>query len=86
MGEVTVRVALALAPPALAQTGRLRVTVHDPEADDLVFIGKTSRDTEVFFIRRIGLTNDIIGGGRLTGQAGPFSIGLLNARYSQGRP
>ena len=37
-----------------------------------------SRSTEVFFSRRIGLTNDIIGGGRLTGQAGPFSIGFLN--------
>ncbi len=37
-----------------------------------------SRETEVFFSRRIGLRNDIIGGGRVTGQAGPFSIGLLN--------
>ena len=37
-----------------------------------------SRETEAFFSRRIGLTNDIIGGGRLTGQAGPFSIGFLN--------
>jgi len=37
-----------------------------------------NRETEVFFSRRIGLTNDIIGGGRLTGQAGPFSIGFLN--------
>jgi len=37
-----------------------------------------SRETEVFFSRRVGLTNRIIGGGRLTGQAGPFSIGFLN--------
>jgi len=37
-----------------------------------------SREAEVFFSRRIGLTNDIIGGGRLTGQAGPFSIAFLN--------
>jgi hypothetical protein len=37
-----------------------------------------SRETEVFFSRRIGLTNDILGGGRLTGQAGPISIGFLN--------
>ncbi len=37
-----------------------------------------SREAEVFFSRRIGLTNDVIGGGRLTGQAGPFSIGFLN--------
>jgi hypothetical protein len=38
----------------------------------------TPRETDVFFSRRIGLTNDIIGGGRLTGQAGPLSIGFLN--------
>ena len=37
-----------------------------------------SRETDLFFSRRIGLANDIIGGGRLTGQAGPFTIGFLN--------
>ena len=37
-----------------------------------------SREADVFFSRKIGLANDIIGGGRLTGQAGPFSIGFLN--------
>jgi hypothetical protein len=37
-----------------------------------------SRTTEVFFSRRIGRTNDIIGGGRVTGQAGPLSVGFLN--------
>jgi len=36
------------------------------------------RETEIFFSRRIGLTNDIIGGGRVTGQAGPVSIGALS--------
>jgi len=36
------------------------------------------RDTEVFFSRRIGRTNDIIGGGRVTGQVGPISIGVLS--------
>jgi len=36
------------------------------------------RETDVFFSRRIGLDNDIIGGGRLTGQAGPFSIGFMS--------
>ena len=38
----------------------------------------SNRETEVFFSRRIGFTNGIIGGGRLTGQAGPFSVGFLN--------
>jgi hypothetical protein len=37
-----------------------------------------SRETEVFFSRRIGITNDISGGGRLTGQVGPLSIGALS--------
>lgn len=37
-----------------------------------------ARETEIFFSRRIGHTNDIAGGGRLTGQAGPFSVGALS--------
>ena len=36
------------------------------------------RQTEVFFSRRIGLTNEIIGGGRITGQMGPLSVGVLS--------
>ena len=35
-------------------------------------------ETQVFFSRRIGITNDIAGGGRLTGQAGPLSVGGLS--------
>ena len=31
-----------------------------------------------------GIDNDILGGGRLTGQAGPFSIGLLNLQTRDG--
>ena len=37
-----------------------------------------SRQTEVFFSRRIGLSNDIIGGGRVTGQMGRLSLGVLS--------
>ena len=40
----------------------------------------TTQETEVFFSRRIGLEDDILGGGRLTGQAGPISIGALALR------
>ena len=40
----------------------------------------TTQETEVFFSRRIGLEDDILGGGRLTGQAGPFSVGALALR------
>ena len=43
-----------------------------------VFNFGNARETEVFFSRRVGIRNDIIGGGRLTGQAGPFSMGFLN--------
>ncbi|MFP5378968.1 MAG: DUF5916 domain-containing protein, partial [Vicinamibacteria bacterium] len=34
--------------------------------------------TQVFFSRRIGLDNPIVGGGRLTGQVGKVSVGVLN--------
>ena len=37
-----------------------------------------AQETEVFFSRRIGIANDIVGGGRLTGQAGPVSVGALS--------
>ena len=40
----------------------------------------TPRQTEVFFSRRVGLRGDIAGGGRLTGQVGPLSIGALGLR------
>ena len=38
------------------------------------------QEVEVFFSRRIGLEDDILGGGRLTGQAGPISVGALALR------
>ena len=37
-----------------------------------------AEETQVSFSRRIGITNDIVGGGRLTGQAGPVSVGALS--------
>ncbi len=37
-----------------------------------------SRGTETFFSRRIGITNDILAGARVTGQAGPISVGMLD--------
>ncbi len=40
--------------------------------------------TQLFFSRRIGLQNPILGGGRLTGQVGPVSVGLLNLQTSDG--
>ena len=45
-------------------------------------MGASLRDLTLFNSRRIGLTNDgrpipIVGGGRLTGRAGPWELGLL---------
>ena len=40
----------------------------------------TTRETEIFFSRRVGLDADIQGGARLTGQAGPISVGALALR------
>ena len=40
----------------------------------------TTQETEVFFSRRVGLEGDIQGGARLTGQAGPISVGALALR------
>lgn len=36
------------------------------------------RRTEIFFSRRVGIANEIVGGGRLTGQMGPISLGFLS--------
>ncbi len=36
------------------------------------------RTTQTFFSRRIGLSNRILAGARVTGQVGPLSIGLMN--------
>jgi hypothetical protein len=42
------------------------------------------RETEVFFSRRIGIVNEITGGGRVTGQVGPLSVGLLSLQTEDG--
>ena len=36
------------------------------------------RSTQTFFSRRIGLSEDILAGARMTGQLGRFSVGVLN--------
>jgi len=42
------------------------------------------RSTQTFFSRRIGLTDQILAGARMTGQLGRFSVGLLNIETGQG--
>lgn len=43
-----------------------------------------SRSTQTFFSRRIGLTNQILAGARMTGQIGRLSIGALNIETGDG--
>ncbi len=44
----------------------------------------TLRSTQTFFSRRIGLTDQILAGARLTGQVGPVSGGVLNIETGEG--
>ncbi|MFT7551923.1 MAG: hypothetical protein ACI9BV_002237, partial [Rhodothermales bacterium] len=43
-----------------------------------IFEHGDSRQTQTFFSRRIGVTESILMGGRLTGQVGRFNVGLIN--------
>ncbi len=43
-----------------------------------------SRSTQTFFSRRIGLSDQILAGGRMTGQLGRISVGLLNIETGDG--
>ena len=42
------------------------------------------RSAQTFFSRRIGLTDQILAGARMTGQLGRFSVGLLNIETGEG--
>ena len=44
----------------------------------------SQREAESFFSRRIGLDSEILGGGRLVGQAGPLSYGVLSLQTEEG--
>lgn len=44
-----------------------------------------SRQTETFFSRRIGITNDIIGGARVVGQFDRYSVGALNIQTAENK-
>ena len=44
-----------------------------------------SRQTETFFSRRIGITNDIIGGARVVGQFDRYSVGALNIQTADNK-
>jgi hypothetical protein len=67
-----------------AQINLTRFNLFFPEKREFfltrskLFAFGNSRQTEVFFSRKIGLNQDVIGGGRLFGQIGKVSIGALN--------
>ena len=44
------------------------------------------REAEAFFSRRVGLDADIVGGGRVTGQTGPISVGAMSLRTDDALP
>ena len=82
--DLTWNTDFAQAEADAAQVNLTRFSLFFPERREFfleragLFTFGERRQTEAFFSRRIGIDNDIMGGGRVTGQAGPFSIGLLN--------
>ncbi|MEM6784199.1 MAG: DUF5916 domain-containing protein, partial [Bacteroidota bacterium] len=67
-----------------AQINLTRFSLFFPEQREFfleragLFAHGTGGVTQTFFSRRIGLTESILAGARLTGQIGPFSVGVLN--------
>ena len=67
-----------------AQINLTRFNLFYPEKREFfltrskLFAFGNSRQTEVFFSRKIGLNQDVIGGARLFGQIGKTSVGALN--------
>jgi len=68
------------------QVNLTRYDLFFPEKRDFfleragLFTFGAAQETEVFFSRTIGLSTPIRGGGRLTGEVGPFSVGALALR------
>ena len=67
-----------------AQINLTRFNLFYPEKREFfltrskLFAFGNSRQTEVFFTRKIGLNQDVVGGARLFGQIGKTSVGALN--------
>ncbi len=92
--DLTANTDFAQAEADNAQVNLTRFSLFFPEKREFfleragLFTFGQRRETEAFFSRRIGIDNEILGGARLTGQAGPFSIGLLDlqTRDAEGIP
>jgi len=82
--DLTVNTDFAQVEADNVQVNLTRFSLFFPEKREFflersgLFEHGNSRSTQTFFSRRIGLTNQILAGARMTGQVGPVSIGLLN--------
>jgi len=82
--DLTVNTDFAQVEADNVQVNLDRFSLFFPEKRELfleragLFAFGDAGQTQLFFSRRIGLQNPILGGGRLTGQVGPVSVGLLN--------
>lgn len=82
--DLTVNTDFAQVEADNVQVNLTRFSLFFPEKREFflersgLFEHGNSRSTQTFFSRRIGLSNQILAGARMTGQVGPVSIGLLN--------
>ncbi len=82
--DLTVNTDFAQVEADNVQVNLTRFSLFFPEKREFflersgLFEHGNSRSTQTFFSRRIGLTNQILAGARMTGQLGPVSVGLLN--------
>ncbi|HYE58667.1 MAG TPA: DUF5916 domain-containing protein, partial [Rhodothermales bacterium] len=82
--DLTVNTDFAQVEADEAQINLTRFNLFFPEKREFfleragLFAFGNEGELETFFSRRIGLTNPILGGARLTGQVGDVSLGLLN--------
>jgi hypothetical protein len=92
--DATINTDFAQVESDLAQINLTRFNLFFPEKRGFfleragLFAFGNEGELETFFSRRIGLTNPILGGARLTGQVGDVSLGLLNlqTRAASGQP
>ncbi|MEM8558342.1 MAG: DUF5916 domain-containing protein, partial [Bacteroidota bacterium] len=82
--DATINTDFAQVEADAAQINLTRFSLFFPEQREFfleragLFAHGSGGTTQTFFSRRIGLTESILAGARLTGQLGPFSLGLLN--------
>ncbi len=82
--DLTVNTDFAQVEADAVQLNLTRFNLFFPEKREFflersgLFTHGAARNTQTFFSRRIGISNEILAGARLTGQVGKLSVGLLN--------